>query len=163
MPGEAPRRFELIPLAAGLLGSLLLTAVYLGIVTLAESPEHALQLFWQDRIYVVPILLGFGIQSGLFARLRLGPRVHMAAAGASTAAGGGMSTAAMVACCLHHAADVLPVLGLSAAAAFLAQWKAPFMIVGLLTNVAGILGMLRALRRVQRHAESRPAMAEASV
>ena len=152
MFAATPRRFVLIPVLAGMLGSLLLTGVYLGIVSLAESPEHALDLFWQDRLFVVPILLGFGVQAGLFARLKLGPAMRLATAGASTAAGGGMSTAAMVACCLHHATDVLPVLGLSAAAAFLAEWKTAFLVVGLATNLAGIAVMLRQLRRVSRHA-----------
>jgi hypothetical protein len=68
----------------------------------------------------------------------------------------------MVACCAHHVADVLPVLGLSAAAAFLAQWKVPFLVIGLLMNLAGILVMLRALRRVRSHAEARLAPAEAT-
>ena len=160
MSAAFPRRFVLVPVIAGLLGSLFLTAVYLGIVSLAESPEHALDLFWQDRLFVVPILLGFGVQAGLFARLKLGPAIHTAAAGASTAAGGGMSTAAMVACCLHHATDVLPVLGLSAAAAFLAEWKTAFLVVGLLTNLGGIAVMLRQLRRVSQHAAARAALAE---
>jgi hypothetical protein len=75
-----------------------------------------------------------------------------ATAAASTVAGGGMSTAAMVACCAHHVADVLPVLGLSAAAAFLARWKLPFLGIGLSTNVVGILLMLRALRQVRSRA-----------
>lgn len=142
------------PMAVGLLGAVFLMGVYLGIVSLAESPEHALDLFWEDRLFVVPILIGFGVQAGLFARLKLGPPAHKAAAGATTAASGGMSTAAMVACCAHHVADVLPVLGLSAAAAFLARWKVPFLGIGLLTNVVGIVVMLRALRQVRSHTAS---------
>jgi hypothetical protein len=162
MASKPSKRHVVIPVAAGLLGALFLTGVYLGIVSLAESPEHALDLFWEDRLFVIPILIGFGIQAGLFARLKLGPPAHMATAGATTAAGGGMSTAAMVACCAHHVADVLPVLGLSAAAAFLAQWKMPFLIIGLMMNLAGILVMLRALRRVRSHAEARLAPVEAT-
>jgi hypothetical protein len=159
--GRLSTRLVLVPTIAGLLGAVFLTGVYLGLVSLAESPAHALDLFWQDRFFVVPILIGFGVQAGLFARLKLGPQVHMAAAGASAAAGGGMSTAAMVACCAHHVADVLPVLGLSAAAAFLAEWKVPFLVVGLLTNLAGILIMIRALRQVRGHAASRTLVMEA--
>jgi hypothetical protein len=162
MVSAPSRRYVLIPIAAGLLGSLFLAGVYLGIVSLAETPAHALDLFWEDRFYVIPILIGFGVQAGLFARLKLGPQVHMAAAGATTAAGGGMSTAAMVACCAHHVADVLPVLGLSAAAAFLAKWKEPFLVIGLLTNLVGILIMIRALRQVRGHAASRMAAMEVS-
>ena len=155
-------RDVLAPIAAGLLGALFLTGVYLGIVSLAESPEHALDLFWEDRLFVVPILIGFGVQVGLFTRLKVGNPGAVAAAGASTAAGGGMSTAAMVACCAHHVADVLPILGLSAAAAFLAQWKVPFLVVGLLTNLIGIAIMLRSLRLVRGHAARRLASTEAS-
>jgi hypothetical protein len=147
-------RLILIPLAAGILGSLTLTGIYLGLVSLAESPAHALDLFWQDRAFVVPILIGFGLQVGLFTRLKVGLQLQGRIAGATTAAGGGLSTAAMVACCAHHVADVLPVLGLSAAAAFLAQWKVPFLGIGLLTNFVGILLMLRALRQVGSHTAS---------
>jgi hypothetical protein len=155
------RRPILIPALAGVAGSLFLMGIYLGLVSLAESSSHALDLFWQDRAFVVPILIGFGLQVGLFTRLKLGLQLHGPVAGATTAAGGGVSTAAMVACCAHHVADVLPVLGLSAAAAFLAQWKIPFMVVGLLTNLAGIAVMLRTLRRAERHAAGM-AMVEAS-
>jgi hypothetical protein len=147
-------RLILIPLAAGFLGSLSLTGIYLGLVSLAGSPAHALSLFWQDRVFVVPILIGFGVQVGLFARLKVGLQLKGRIAGATTAAGGGLSTAAMVACCVHHVADVLPVLGLSAAAAFLAQWKVPFLVIGLLTNFVGIVLMLRALRQVGSHTAS---------
>lgn len=153
-------RLKIVPVAAGLLGAALLTGAYLGIVSLAESPEHAVDLFWQDRLFVVPILIGFGVQVGLFARLKLDTRASGAAAGATTAAGGGVSTAAMVACCAHHVADVLPVLGLSAAAAFLAEWKVPFLVVGLVTNLIGIAIMLRALRRIAGHAPPRLAALE---
>ncbi len=155
-------RTVLAPIAAGLLGALLLTGVYLGLVSLAESPQHALDLFWEDRLFVVPILIGFGLQSGLFTRLKMGNPAAVAAAGTTTAAGGGMSTAAMVACCAHHVTDVLPILGLSAAAAFLAQWKVPFLAVGLLTNLIGIAIMLRALRLMKRHAALRLAPTEAT-
>ncbi len=156
-------RYVLAPIAAGLLGAFLLTGVYLGLVSLAESPQHALDLFWEDRLFVVPILIGFGVQAGLFTRLKMGNPGTVAAVGATTAVGGGMSSAAMVACCAHHVADVLPILGLSAAAAFLAQWKVPFLVVGLTTNLVGIAIMLRALRLVKRHAAPRLAPTEATL
>ena len=144
----------LLPLGAGVLGAIFLTGVYLGIVSLAESPEHALDLFWQDKAFVIPILLGFGTQVGLYTLLKKGlyMPMHLPAAGATTAAGGGMSTMAMVACCAHHVADVLPLVGLTAAATFLANWKIPFMVVGLLTNLIGIAVMLREILKARRHA-----------
>lgn len=162
MNSSAKRFF--LPLGAGLLGAVFLTAVYLGIVSLAESPAHALELFWQDKAFVVPIILGFGTQVGLFTLLKKGlyVPVHAPASGATTAAGGGMSTMAMVACCAHHVADVLPLVGLTAAATFLANWKVPFMIVGLLTNLIGIVVMLRAIRAARQHATAHLAAMEAA-
>jgi hypothetical protein len=139
------------------LGAIFLTGVYLGIVSLAESPAHALDLFWQDKAFVIPILLGFGTQVGLYTLLKKGLYLpmHLPAAGATTAAGGGMSTMAMVACCAHHVADAaaaVPLVGLTAAATFLANWKIPFMVVGLLTNLIGIAIMLREIFRAGRYA-----------
>ncbi|MEW5985261.1 MAG: hypothetical protein AB1791_01350 [Chloroflexota bacterium] len=137
----------LLPLGAGLAGAVFLTALYLGIVSLAETPAHALELFWEDKAFVIPIILGFGTQVGLYTFLKKGlyRPMHVPAGGATTAAGGGMSTVAMVACCAHHVADVLPLVGLTAAATFLANWKIPFMIVGLAMNLIGIVVMLRVI------------------
>ncbi len=137
------------PLLAGLLGALGLAALYLGIVSLAESWEHALDLFREDAPFVIPIILGFGIQVGLFTHMKLGLHLPdgMRTAGALTGTAGGTSTLAMVACCAHHVTDVLPLVGLSAAAVFLAEYRVWFMAVGLITNLIGILVMVRLLRR----------------
>jgi hypothetical protein len=59
----------------------------------------------------------------------------------------------MVACCLHHVSDLLPVLGLSAAASFLSAYKIPFMLVGLTMNAVGIVVIVRTIRREQRHVQ----------
>ena len=159
-----PAKRVLLPLGAGVLGAVFLTGVYLGIVSLAESPKHALDLFWQDRAFVISILLGFGTQVGLYTLLKKGlyMPLHVPTGGATTAAGGGMSTMAMVACCAHHVADVLPLVGLTAAATFLANWKIPFMVVGLLTNLIGIAVMLREIVRARRHAVAHLSTLEAA-
>jgi hypothetical protein len=60
----------LYPLTAGLAGALLLTGLYFGIVSWAESPQHAVELFWEDRWIVFPIILGFGVQAGLYTILK---------------------------------------------------------------------------------------------
>ena len=150
------------PILMGVVGALALFALYMTIVTLAQGWDHAIELFGQDAWLVIPIMAGFGTQVGLYTYLRGVSRQKSRASKAMMGAGGGTSTAAMVACCAHHVADVLPILGLSAAAAFLAQWKVPFLAVGLLTNLIGIAIMLRALRLVQRHAARRLAPTEAS-
>ena len=152
MRTRAPRGKGWMPGVAGALGAFAMAGVYMGIVSLAGEPAHALDLFWQDRALVIPILLGFGVQVGLFTYLRTGfpVQMHTPASTVTTAAGGGFSTAAMVACCVHHVTDVLPLVGVSAAATFLANWKVPFMIVGLATNLVGISVMLSRLARMRR-------------
>jgi hypothetical protein len=55
-----------------------------------------------------------------------------------TGASGGTSAAAMVACCAHRVADLLPLLGLSAAAGIIGAWRVPLLIVGLVFNLVGI-------------------------
>jgi hypothetical protein len=136
-------------------GAGLLTLLYFAILSWVESPQHALQLFWQDRWIVLPIILGFGVQAALYIVLKMQLYLPVADAGPSaamTGAGGGLSGAAMVACCAHHVTDVLPLLGLSAAAAFLAEYRLPFMLIGLLTTLLGIAYMLSILFKARRRA-----------
>ncbi|MFZ3080423.1 MAG: hypothetical protein WA109_12145, partial [Bellilinea sp.] len=66
--------------------------------------------------------------------------------------GGATSTVAMVACCAHHAADVLPILGLTAAATFLAEYRTAFMVAGLASNLIGIIVILVTILRARRMA-----------
>jgi len=144
---------KLYPIGAGLIGSGLLALFYFGIVSWAESPAHAWELFKQDLWIVIPILLGFGVQAALYTILKLRlyfPEQH--APGASLGAGGVTSTLTMAACCAHHVADVFPVLGLTAAATFLARYRLTFMGVGLGTNLLGIGYLLFILTRERRRA-----------
>lgn len=148
----------LIPLGAGLAGAIFLTSLYFGIVSWAESPRHALDLFWQERWIVIPIILGFGVQVALYIILKkrlfipsgLATMAGASPSGALTGAGGATSTAAMVACCAHHVTDVLPIVGLTAAATFLAEYQTLFMLVGLGTTMVGIAIMLFILIRERR-------------
>ncbi len=149
------------PIGAGLAGAGLLTIVYFAIVSLAESPQHALALFWDDRFIVTPIIVGFGVQVALYTCLKMRLFMPVATTGPSgplVGAGGATSTLAMVACCAHHVADVLPILGLTVAATFLAQYRTAFMIVGLVTTLLGILVMLAILFRERKRGIRRLAL-----
>ena len=146
----------LLPLGAGFAGSIFLTGLYLGLVSWAESFQHAVEFFWQDRWIVLPIILGFGVQTALYVILK--KRLFMPAAssagpsGVMTGASGTTSTLAMAACCAHHVTDVLPILGLTAAATFLAEYRTAFMLVGLGTTLVGIAVMLAILFKERRKA-----------
>ena len=155
------RKRIFLPIGVGLLGAILLTAIYFGIVSWAESPAHAAEFFWQDRWIVLPIIIGFGVQVALYTILKLRlylPVIKMGsdgltrfpATGTSMGASGTTSTVAMVACCAHHVTDVLPVLGLTAAATFLAKYRLLFMGVGLGTTLLGISYMVHLIIRERR-------------
>ena len=144
---------------AFLFGSTLIASVYLGILTRAQGWEYASSQLLRDRWYVIPILLGFGIQTALYSILRFRlfiPITSMHGTGKMTpikgvmGASGGTSATAMVACCIHHVTDVLPILGLSAAASFLTRYQRPFMLIGLAMNLIGIGIMLFVLYRERR-------------
>ncbi len=136
------------PLAAGLGGMIFLTSVYLGIVSITESFQHALEFFWQDRWIVIPIILGFGVQTALYTILKKRlflPVIATGPSGKLVGAGGTTSAVAMVACCAHHVTDVLPFLGFTAAATFLAQYRTAFLVVSLGVNLTGIAVMVSIL------------------
>ena len=134
---------------AGVLAEAALLGVYLAIVSLAQGIEHAIEQLAADAPFVGLIAAGFGIQIALFVELRAVDRRHRAAA-AVTAAGTGTSAAAMLACCAHHLVDLLPLLGLSAAAVFLNAYKTPLFLVGITMNVIGIVVIARQLQRARR-------------
>jgi len=139
-----------IPLAAFLLGSAFIASFYLGILTWLQGWNYASSQFLRDRWYVIPIILGFGVQAALYSILRFRlfvPVTSMHGTGTIMGASGGTSATAMVACCIHHVTDVLPILGLSAAASFLTRYQRPFMLVGLAMNLIGIGIMLFVLYR----------------
>lgn len=135
--------------AAGIVAALALLAVYLGIIGIAQGPEHALEQLAADALFVGLIAAGFGTQVALFAELRAVDRRHRAAA-AVTVAGTGTSAAAMLACCAHHLVDLLPLLGLSAVAVFLDAYKTPLFLVGIGMSAIGIVVIARQLRRARR-------------
>ncbi|HLB12028.1 MAG TPA: cation transporter [Dehalococcoidia bacterium] len=146
--GSGPRTLGL-PVVAGAVAAALLTGVYIGIVALFQDLDHALGLIAGDWYLVVPIVAGFGVQIGLFVYVRrtLRRRQSGGSTKALAGAGTGASTISMVACCAHHVTDVLPVLGLSGAALFLNDYRAPIMAVGIIVNGVGIALMILKIRR----------------
>jgi hypothetical protein len=130
---------------AGVVAAAMLLGLYLGIVSLAQGVEHAFEQLGADAFFVGLVTAGFGTQIALFVELRAVDRRHRAAA-AVTAAGTGTSAAAMLACCAHHLVDLLPLVGLSAAAVFLNAYKTPLFLVGIAMSVIGILVIARQLR-----------------
>jgi hypothetical protein len=131
-------------LVAGATGAAGLVALYVGLISLAQGFGHAIDQLRADLPFVLAIAVGFGTQVGLFIELRAIHSRHRAS-GALTAASAGAGTAAMLACCAHHLVDVLPLLGLSAAAVFLADYRTPLIALSLGMNALGVVVMGRQL------------------
>lgn len=138
-----------LSIALGLAGAAALIGLYLALVSWAQGPEHALELLWGDRVFVGLISAGFGSQVGLFVYLRLLQRAMARESVALAGAGTATSSVSMIACCAHHLADVLPIVGLSGLAVFLVEVRTPLMLLGIATNLVGIVVMLRQLRRIR--------------
>ncbi len=143
------RRY-LIPVTAFFIGASLIAGAYSGIFTWLQGWDYAKAQFSANRGYVVPIWIAFGVQAAIYSVLRfrlLVPMGSTAHGGAMLGTTGGTSVTTMVACCLHHVADVLPILGISAVATFLARYQRPFMRLSLAINLIAITLMVSILYR----------------
>ncbi|MBI2907383.1 MAG: hypothetical protein HYX92_07000 [Chloroflexi bacterium] len=133
--------------AIGVGAAALLLLVYVGIVSAAQGLDHALDQAASLWYWMLLLAAGLGAQVGLFSFIRQGLRERRAAEAANVAASGGVSAGSMVACCAHHLSDVLPILGLSGVAGFLASYQVFFLIVGILSNAIGITMMLETIQK----------------
>ena len=120
---------------------------YLGLITLTSNWSNAAYQFSEYGGWVIALALGLGVQVGLFTHMRAvmaGARLKGAASG--MAASGGMSGVAMALCCSHYLAAILPAIGLpffAGAVAGLVEYQTVFFIIGVTSNILGIVYMLR--------------------
>lgn len=141
------------PFVAATLAFLALLAVYFGLLTLVSGWRFTAEqsaIYWP---YVIALAAGFGIQVGLYSRLK---GLVRGAAGRRTvvAASGTASTAAMVSCCTHYLANLLPVVGAAGLVTFATQYQVELFWVGLAFNAAGIAFIVsRLLQASKEHAE----------
>lgn len=123
-----------------------LLLVYVTTLALANSLAHALDEFVFLWPWMTALVVGFAAQVGLFAYARGATRGETGRAG-GVMASGGASTLSMVACCAHHLTDVLPLVGMAGAAMFLATYQWVFLLVGVLSNIVGLIYVLGMIRR----------------
>jgi hypothetical protein len=129
------------------LGAAALFAVYITVMTLANSFAVALGELGRWWVYVTALSAGFGLQVGLYTHIRdLAKAGEVGFQGSKLAVGGGVSATSMVVCCLHHVTDVLPLVGFSAVVLFLADYQSVFMSLGVLSSIVGTIMMLEQLQ-----------------
>lgn len=91
-----------------------LLAFYFVILFLVTKDlRHPWQQFLLFQPWMGLLVVGFGIQVGLFSLLKFNNEAR-----AVTGAGAGVSGVSMAACCAHHVIDVLPILGATGLAVF---------------------------------------------
>ena len=132
----------------GIVSGSLLFLIYALILTLSNSPSHAVEEFLLYWYWIIPLILGFGLQAGLYTYIRhsMKARARKGVASASMATAGGISTTSMIACCAHHVTDFLPLVGLSAAVIFLNRFQNIFFLLGVISNFIGIVLMLKIIQ-----------------
>lgn len=130
---------------AGFISAAALFTFFILLNTLLGSFEHTVDLFVEHIFWMSALILGFGIQIGLFIYIRqtLKLRKKIFRSSRKVAATGGLTTFSMVACCVHHLTDVLPFIGASTAAFLLAKYQIWFIILAVVSNILGIAIMLR--------------------
>jgi len=114
---------------------------YVLLFAVTGDPKHPLDQFLLFRPWMSLLIVGFGIQFGLFWLLRRGYHFSLhdtQDARLATGTSSAVSGVAMVACCAHHVVDVLPILGFSAAAIFLSDYQEQLLILGVVANMIGI-------------------------
>lgn len=121
----------------GVAGLSALMILYFSIVTLVSGWSQALDQFARFWYFIVGLAAGFGIQVGLYSYLRSAAR--RAASGNVVAVSGTTSTVAMVSCCSHYLVNILPIIGVSGAAAVIGQYQIELFWFGLIVNMAAIL------------------------
>ena len=145
----------ILPIVYGAMGSASLQGAYVFILSLLSTFEYAWQQFVTLSPWMVPLVAGFGIQVGIFFYTR--EYISLAKKGflhkGPVAASAGVSTGSMIACCAHHAVEVLPIIGLSAAAVFLSRFQTFLLGVGIVSNLVGTVYMLNNVKKHSLYVE----------
>ena len=123
---------------------LIIIAVNLIVLASLNFPSMAI---FQIKRYIwllIPLVLGFGVQIGLYTYLK-----HISAVCTITSmAGGGISSISMILCCSHYLINFLPFISLSFAN-LLTQYTFYILLFGVAANLFGIGIMLNKIRKVK--------------
>ncbi len=137
----------------GSAASLALLGAYFIIVSLVSGFAFAQDQFSQFSPFILALAFGFGIQFGLYSYLKEKVAGTMNS-GKVVAVTGTTSAAAMISCCAHYLVNIVPLLGVTAFATFLAQYQVKFFWLGISMNLAGIAFIASRIRVAMAHHET---------
>ncbi len=122
----------------GVLAGLGLLVFYLSVVSFFQGIEFAFLNLRSLWYLIFPLAAGFGVQIWLYSSIKHTAQLTGAVAGTGTISGG-----SMVACCSHFLVNIIPIAGFSGFALFLSQYQKWFLGIGIISNVIGIMLMIR--------------------
>ena len=101
--------------------------------------------FFLSRWYfIMPLILGFGIQLGIFRAIHMKTKMRSGMVIAS----GGVSSGSMLACCLHNFTALIPLLGFAGIAAFFAEFQDYIFSISIAVNLFGIFYLWRKYKKI---------------
>ena len=145
--GKPKAKRAMKPLTNGLIASLVLLTIYFLLLSLISGPAFALSQFTKYWYFILGLSFGFGIQIGLYTRLR---QLIVKGGAGIMAVTGTTSTVAMVSCCSHYLVNILPIVGTVGVLTIISEYQIEFFWVGLIANLAGILYLTNKLRKISK-------------
>ncbi|QQR54579.1 hypothetical protein IPG41_05300 [Candidatus Peregrinibacteria bacterium] len=137
----------------GGLGASLLLILFFSVVSLISGWDFAQNQFAQFWIYILPLALGFGLQVGLYAYLKMSIAHHCpTGTGKALAVSGTSSTLAMISCCAHYLANIIPILGVSGFLTVIPEYQKELFLVGLAFNVFGLVYITKQILNFKKQA-----------
>ena len=134
----------------GVLASTILLSVYFVVLTLVSGWSFAQSQFADFWYFIISLVVGFGIQIALYQYIK--GLVHDGLGmGKVVGVSGTTSTAAMISCCAHYLVNLVPILGITGLATFVAQYQIKIFWVGLAFNIFGIVFISNKIIKFKKH------------
>lgn len=133
----------------GLTAGLILLGVYWLIISLLSGWAFAVEQFSAYWYFIISLASGFGLQIGLYTRLKELIRGRREVGGV-VAVSGTTSTVAMLSCCAHYLANILPIIGVTGVISFIGQYQIELFWLGLAFNLAGVVYITKQIIKFRR-------------
>lgn len=135
------------PFLAGVLGIAGMLLFYVTVLSFFESLKYAYSQMLDLWYYMVPLILGFGIQVGLHQYIKNCTQGMEKMVRGKTLASGAASAGSMVMCCVHHLAEILTLVGLTAFTGYLIQYQKQFLLISLAVNIFFLFRILAVITK----------------
>ncbi|MFA4845214.1 MAG: hypothetical protein WC654_01500 [Patescibacteria group bacterium] len=136
------------PYLWGVGGAFCITSIFYLVQALGMQSLEAPVGFMLDRWYLVaPLIVGFGIQVGVFRAIHLLAR-H--GGGGTMAASGSISSGTMLMCCMHNLVLLFPILGVSGLAVFFSTYQTQVFLVSIVVSYFGVGYMIWKYQTIRR-------------